>query len=79
MRAKNNWAAEMKAPVHSGCPECAERHDPAEPHLQSTFYQVKFLAMHKRLPTWDDTMAHCTPEVQAVWRQAIKEISEDVA
>ncbi len=54
------------------CPECAIKHDPAEPHNnQSLAYQYSFYAKHGRWPTWADAMAHCAPEVQAAWKDAL--------
>lgn len=60
------------------CPECAVAHDPQQPHdQQSLTYQYSFrLAEAKagrpeRWPTWADAMAHCPPEVQAMWREAL--------
>jgi hypothetical protein len=49
-------------------------HDPAEPHnQQSLYYQMAFRQQHGRWPTWTDAMSHCTPEVQAIWREGLRE------
>jgi hypothetical protein len=51
------------------CPECAVVHDSTEPHdNQSLAYQYSFRARHGRWPTWADAIAHCAPEVQALWK-----------
>jgi len=55
------------------CPECAVAHDPAQPHnQQSLYYQYHFYADNNRWPTWADAMAHCTKEVQKIWKQELK-------
>ena len=56
------------------CSQCARYHEPDEPHdQQSIYWQYAFLAEHDRWPTWNDAMAHCTPEVQARWREVLRE------
>lgn len=56
------------------CPMCATKHDPNLPHnQQSLAYQYKFYDQEGRWPTWRDAMAHCTPEVQQQWQQALEE------
>lgn len=48
------------------CPECAVEHEPEMTHdKRSMFYQMKFHQEHGRWPTWEDAMAHCTPEMKA--------------
>ena len=57
------------------CPMCATEHEPGLPHnLQSLAYQYKFYDEHGRWPTWEDAMAHCEPQVQEHWRQAMAEL-----
>lgn len=54
------------------CSQCAVDHEPEEPHNRdSLHYQYTFYAEHDRWPTWDDAMAHCTSEVQQMWRDAL--------
>lgn len=56
------------------CPECAVAHDPTIPHdQQSLYYQMRFYGQHHRWPTWNDAMAHCSPEVKAATRKVLKE------
>ena len=56
------------------CPECAVCHNPDQPHdCNSLAYQYKFYDQHGCWPTWADAMAHCSPEVKAVWKKALEE------
>lgn len=55
------------------CQECAVKHDPEMPHDQtSLYYQYKFYSQHGRWPTWDDALAHCSPELQQAWKQSLR-------
>ncbi|HHY71542.1 MAG TPA: hypothetical protein GX519_07870 [Thermoanaerobacterales bacterium] len=56
------------------CPECAEIHDPEQPHNKASLvYQYKFYNKHGRFPTWADAMAHCSDETKNQWVEALKE------
>lgn len=56
-------------PAPGLCEWCATEHGPGDPHnQQSLYYRTKFRVIHGRSPTWSDAMAHCTPEVRALWR-----------
>lgn len=56
------------------CPDCARPHDPALPHdQQSLHWQYRFYGRNLRWPTWTDAMAHCAPETQDAWTQALAE------
>lgn len=56
------------------CPECAVAHDPKIPHNpDSLYYQMRFHGQHQRWPTWEDAMAHCSPDVKAATRKVLKE------
>ena len=56
------------------CQECAVDHDPLLPHnAQSLYYQYSFYAEHGRWPTWKDALAHCEPEMQQFWEEALRE------
>lgn len=56
-------------PAKGLCVECACNHAPSAPHNRdSIYYQFAFHAKHGRWPTWTDAMAHCTPEVQRLWK-----------
>ncbi len=72
---KNNFGMVMIHRTPDGtCPLCAVRHDPCDPHNRdSLVYQYKFYDQHGRWPTWSDAMAHCTPEIQSFWREALME------
>lgn len=62
----------LAPPLAGSCPECATVHDPALPHnRQSLYYQYKFYQKHRRYPTWQDAMAHCTSEVRMLWIRAL--------
>lgn len=66
------------------CPMCAVKHEPEMPHNKDSLcYQYKFYDQHGRWPTWADAMAHCTPEVKAVWRRELEargvEVGEEQA
>lgn len=56
------------------CPMCAVKHDPQMPHNKDSLtYQYKFYDLNGRWPTWVDAMAHCTPEIRALWREALEQ------
>lgn len=57
------------------CPECAVAHAPDQPHNRDSLcYQYKFYDAHGCCPTWADAMAHCSPEVKAVWAEELKKL-----
>lgn len=63
----------IAAPGPGCCAICATKHDPADPHdRNSLYYQNWFRKRNKRLPTWADAMAHCSPLTQAAWRDKLK-------
>ncbi|MHB9144678.1 MAG: hypothetical protein ACYC5Y_05005 [Symbiobacteriia bacterium] len=69
----------LVAPPPNVCQECAVEHDPEMPHnQQSLFFQYKFFNAHGRWPTWADAMAHCAPEMQTAWREALEARGVDV-
>lgn len=54
------------------CPVCAVDHAHDAPHnQQSLYYRMAFAFTHGRAPTWSDAMAHCAPDVRAVWRREL--------
>ena len=65
----------LKGQTQTGqCAECAAFHTPEEPHnQQSLYWQYHFIERHGRWPTWDDALAHCTPELRAAWVRALRE------
>ena len=64
----------MFEPQPGLCKTCATAHGAAEPHNHpSLYYHMAFYAAHGRFPTWDDAMAHCTPEVQLVVTTCLRE------
>lgn len=68
----------LMPPAEVVCSQCAVAHRPELPHnQQSLHYQYAFYAEHDRWPTWGDAMAHCAPEVQQAWRNALIERGVD--
>lgn len=56
------------------CPECAVDHKPEEMHdRRSLPYQYQFLNKTGRWPTWDDALAHCSPEYKKVAEEFLRE------
>lgn len=59
-------------PAPGQCQICAHDHAPDQPHNRySLYYQMAFHQEHGRWPNWSDAMAHCSPEVQAAWSEAV--------
>lgn len=55
------------------CQECTVDHEPEMPHnQQSLYYQYKFYQQNGRWPTWEDAMAHCSVEMQDIWKEALR-------
>jgi hypothetical protein len=55
------------------CPECAVDHEPWQAHNKdSLFYQMQFYGRHRRWPVWADAVAHCAPEIAAVWEAELR-------
>lgn len=53
------------------CPVCATPHPSDAAHnFQSLTYQIGFRMRHGRDATWEDTVAHLSPESRAAWRQS---------
>ncbi len=47
------------------CPLCLTKHKFNMPHYKdSVFYQCTFWSQHKRWPTWNDAIAHCSQEME---------------
>ena len=72
-------------PATTGCPQCGADHEPDIPHnVQSMVYKYWFRSNEarngrpERWPTWNDAMAHCTPEIQAQWTQALIKHGVDI-
>jgi len=60
-------------PARDACPICARKHPPEKPHdLGSIYYMYRFYGVRGRWPTWADAIAHCSPEMQALWKQALQ-------
>ena len=60
------------------CAVCAVLHTKEEPHdKDSLFYILTFHNAHGRSPTWEDAMAHCTPELKALWTEALRRLQDE--
>lgn len=61
------------------CQTCAVKHNPELPHNATSFYyQTKFNMDHGRAATWEDAMAHCTPEMKETWIEVLNQRGVDV-
>lgn len=73
-KLKGGFSILPPSPGH--CPVCAGKHSPEMPHNpQSLYWGVVFQDEHGRAPTWKDALAHCTPEIQKAWIEALKEFN----
>ena len=72
MKVTQEKAFTLLPPAPDVCQECAVKHAAGAPHnQQSLYYRTAFHLQHGRWPTWTDAMSHCSPEVQAAWRQEL--------
>lgn len=61
-------------PHPNACQVCGQIHEPEQPHNKDQlYYQYSFFSEHQRWPTWQDALAHCTPEMQKAWHDALTE------
>lgn len=61
------------APGPKVCPICATRHIKNAPHdRDSLYYQNHFRKTHKRFPTWEDAMEHCTEATKSAFRKELE-------
>jgi hypothetical protein len=65
----------MLMPPRPGtCEVCGREHDPQLPHdAQQLYYQYAFYGATGRWPTWADAVAHCAPNLQTKWKEALLE------
>ena len=67
-------------PAKDKCQECASKHEPEQAHNpDSLYYKMWFKKHNDKWPTWDDAVAHCTPEVKAFWREQLKKHGIEIA
>ncbi len=65
----------LMPPKEGHCRICAVAHEPELPHnAQSLFFAMRFQMRYGRQGTWADAIAHCSDEMQDLWRQALKEM-----
>lgn len=63
----------ITAPGPRMCPVCATLHDVGDPHdRDSLYYQNLFYKKHKRFPTWQDAMRHCSESEKRKWRKRLE-------
>lgn len=75
---RRNGAMALLPPAPDVCQVCAVDHSWDSPHnAQSLYYQMRFHAEHGRWPTWTDAMAHCSPDVQATWKNALVKLLQE--
>lgn len=66
-------------PAKDKCQECAERHDPEDPHnASSMFYMVKFKMDNNREATWADAISHCSDDVKKYWTEELTKLGIDI-
>lgn len=62
----------LLSPRPDVCQVCARKHEDYLPHdRESFYYQTRFNIEHGRSPTWNDALAHCSPEVRKVWIEGL--------
>jgi hypothetical protein len=65
----------LMPPPKNVCQTCAVDHHPDQAHnAQSLYYQYAFYADHGRWPTWEDAVAHCPPEMKAMWEAHLRQL-----
>lgn len=67
MRKRGDSFEEIRiyAPGPRACPICAAKHAADQPHdRDSLYYQNRFFMRHRRFPTWEDAMTHCSEKVK---------------
>jgi len=64
-------------PKPDKCQVCAVKHEEYMPHdRDSLYYQIFFKREFGRDPTWDDAMAHCTPEMRSMWIEELTKLGQ---
>lgn len=78
-------SAMLLPPPPGVCQQCAVDHLPEEPHNRDSMFYLYWFRLSEakagrteRWPTWADAMAHCTPDRQAAWREALEQRGVDV-
>jgi hypothetical protein len=65
---------QLLPPAPGACQVCAVRHAPEQPHNpDSLYWQTARHMAGEELPTWEDALAHCPPEVREAWVAALRE------
>lgn len=64
----------LAAPVPGTCRVCATLHDREQPHdVNSLYYKNMFRKKHKRFPTIEDAMSHCSDSVKEKIRKSLND------
>lgn len=59
--------------TQGACRVCGVVHSPILPHdRDSLYYQNWFYRKHKRFPTWEDAMSHCSPQIQKKTKEKLR-------
>lgn len=67
-------------PAKDKCQMCAVKHEPEQAHdANSLYYKMWFKKENGRWPTWDDAIAHCSPEVKKFWAEQLKKHGIEVS
>ncbi len=73
LKAKGLFDMMLLPPPADTCPICAVTHDVSDPHDSSSiYYQYRFYGLRGRWATWADAIAHCTPEIQRLWKSELQ-------
>lgn len=55
------------------CSRCGVAHQPDMPHAMTGQYEMQFQQEHGRMPTFEDTIAHCGPDLKRAFEQALRQ------
>lgn len=70
--------AYLLPPPHGCCKVCGRNHAENAAHdRDSLFYQSRFMAEHRRAPTWRDATAHLSESDRDLWLTRIREVCEE--
>ena len=65
---------QLLPPDPATCELCAVNHRHTEAHnAASLFYQYRFYGQWGRWPTWADAIAHCSTDVQTLWKRLLQD------
>jgi hypothetical protein len=77
MNDNTNEEIRVVPPMPGTCPVCAAKHRKDAPHdKNSVYFQNWFYHRHRRFPTWEDAMEHCSEKTKASFREKIRRKDE---